>query len=103
MNTDTVLPYQIFDLCTRRVGLTAIAIFPVLIAVSFFLILAFKNYVLYPPAEFGRDVNVSAFVQAMQNKLPSAQANAQLESAGLRAEATLNADIIFAPFDAIDR
>ncbi|MGK7894367.1 MAG: hypothetical protein AB4372_12280 [Xenococcus sp. (in: cyanobacteria)] len=52
-----------------QIALTAFVIlFPLLIATIFFLILWFKPYVFYPPKEFGKNINVTQFVEAMQRR-----------------------------------
>lgn len=52
-----------------QVALTAFAIaFPTVIALGFFLVLWFKNYVFWPPSEFGGSVDVSRYVEAMQRR-----------------------------------
>jgi hypothetical protein len=52
-----------------QVSLTVfVIIFPLLIAGSFFGILWSKPYVFYPPTEFGPQINVADYVDAMQRK-----------------------------------
>jgi hypothetical protein len=43
-------------------------LFPLLIASVFFLILWRRAYVLYPPRDFGPDVNVGSYVEAMRHQ-----------------------------------
>jgi tetratricopeptide (TPR) repeat protein len=57
-----------------QAALTAfVCLFPVIVAVAFFAILWKKPHVFYPPAEFGSQQDVRAYVQAMQSK-PESQA-----------------------------
>jgi hypothetical protein len=49
------------------------ALFPVLIAALFFAVLWKRSYVLYPPKEFGRDVDVTRYVEAMRHQAISSQ------------------------------
>ena len=42
-----------------------VVLFPVAVAVGFFVILWKKSYVFYPPSEYGRDVSVEQYVKAM--------------------------------------
>ncbi len=42
--------------------------FPVLIAVAFFSVLWMRAYVLYPPKEFGKEVDVRQYVEAMRHQ-----------------------------------
>lgn len=49
-------------------------VFPVAVAVAFFIILWFKPYVFYPPTEYGEQTNVKQFVEAMQRHRGSAMA-----------------------------
>lgn len=52
-----------------QVALTAFAIaFPSVIALAFFLVLWFKNYVFWPPSEFSGAVDVTRYVEAMQRR-----------------------------------
>lgn len=43
-------------------------LFPVLVATLFFLVLWSRSYVFYPPQEFGMDVNVTQYVEAMRHQ-----------------------------------
>jgi tetratricopeptide (TPR) repeat protein len=50
-----------------QVALTAfVAVFPVLVAAAFFLTLWYRNYVFYPPSDFGDDTDVAKYVGAMR-------------------------------------
>src|SRR5215470_721993 len=42
--------------------------FPVFVASLFFAVLWKRSYVFYPPQEFGRDVDVQKYVEAMRNQ-----------------------------------
>lgn len=54
-----------------QIALTTFVIaFPLVVSGVFFLILWKKNYVFYPPTEFGRNIDVGAYVQAMQSRQP---------------------------------
>jgi hypothetical protein len=56
-----------------QIALTAFVIaFPILISIGFFLLLWYRPHHLYAPAEYGHQVNVSDYVQAMtQRQVPS--------------------------------
>ena len=61
-----------------QVALTVFVIaFPVLIAGSFFLTLWHKPYVFYPPTEFGHQINVGEYVEAMQRRPALLQQSAE--------------------------
>lgn len=47
-----------------------VLIFPLLVATAFFIILWFRPYVLYPPADFGGGADVTSFVRAMTTPPP---------------------------------
>lgn len=49
---------------------TFVIVFPCLIAAIFFAVLWFKPYVFYPPREFGPNVQVKEYVEAMQFRSP---------------------------------
>lgn len=52
-----------------QIALTVfVIVFPLLIAGAFFAILWNRNHVLYPPHEFGQQVNVVEYVDAMQRR-----------------------------------
>ena len=69
--TETMLGVAV----TQTVGAIQIAlttfviVFPLIIAGAFFIILWFKNYVLFPPEVFNR-MDVNAYVKAMQHREP---------------------------------
>jgi hypothetical protein len=48
-------------------------LFPVLVAALFFAVLWKRSYVFYPPKEFGRDVDVTRYVDAMRHQAISGQ------------------------------
>ena len=50
-----------------QVALTCfVVVFPLLVAGAFFSILWFRNYVFYPPTEFGDSIDVEKYVGAMR-------------------------------------
>jgi hypothetical protein len=52
-----------------QIAFTAFAIgFPVLVGAAFFMILWRRSYVLYPPQDFGADVDVKQYVEAMRHQ-----------------------------------
>jgi hypothetical protein len=52
-----------------QIALTVFVItFPIIIASAFFITLWRKNYVLYSPKEFGQQINVKEYVEAMQRE-----------------------------------
>jgi hypothetical protein len=54
-----------------QTALTAfVIVFPMFVAIAFFLILAYRPYVLYPPADYGSGADVTSFVSAMSRPAP---------------------------------
>lgn len=49
-----------------QIALTSFAIiFPIIIAIAFFMILWSRPYMFYPPSEFGSDIDVATYVSAL--------------------------------------
>jgi hypothetical protein len=66
--TETVLGVAVVQTTGGiQMALTAfVVIFPLLIAIAFFMILWNKPYVFYPPNEYGKKTDVASYVKAMQ-------------------------------------
>jgi len=77
-----------------QIALTVfVIVFPLLIAGAFFAILWNKPYVFYSPTEFGRQVDVRQYVEAMQQRAPLDE-NKLYENLQKTIHATLSSDEI---------
>jgi len=71
-----------------QAGLTIfVCIFPVLVAGGFFGILWTKSHVFYPPAEFGSQQDVRAYVEAMQGRREALSSTAEVQEKKTEPEA----------------
>jgi hypothetical protein len=74
-----------------QVALTCFVIaFPTLVAAAFFLVLWFRPYVLYPPAEFAGGSDVTAYVNAMRNNAAIARADVAADLANVKGNVSLS-------------